>query len=174
MNIFRDGNCFPRACSYLVTKHQERYAEFCVQIIYELVLQKNMYLSDDYVSKRASIVHDRGNTVDQIAMFFEQYNPVQRLANEEYFKLKVLNICTDGACMGMGQILAAANIMQHPIQSVYPDVKQIVRPDLNRMVYCYNEEFNSTPLLHIMWMPMAVNSEDQCHFVLLLKVVRKL
>ena len=42
VNIFGDGNCFPRACSYLVAKHHERYTEFHVQIIYELVLQKNV------------------------------------------------------------------------------------------------------------------------------------
>ena len=172
MNIFGDGNCLPRACSYLVAKHQERYTEFHVQIIYELVLQQNMYLNNDYVSKEVSVVHHRGNTVDQIVMFSEHYNPLQRLANEGYFKLEVLDIYTNGACMGMWQILAAANIMQYPIQSVYSDVRRIARPDLNRRVYCYNEEFNSKPLLHIMWMPMAVNSEDPCHFVPLLKVVK--
>ena len=174
VSIFGDGNCFPRACSYLVAKHQERYTEFRVRIIYELVLHKNMYLYDEYVSKGASVVRHRGNTVDQIAMFSENYNPLQRLPNEEYFKLEVLDICTDGAYIGMWQILAAANIMGHPIRSVYPDVRRIVRPDLNRRVYCYNEGFNSKPLLHIMWMPMAVNSEDPCHFVPLLKVVRRL
>ena len=79
----------------------------------------------------------------------------------------------EGACVGMWQILSAANIMEHPIRSVYPDVRQIVRPDLNRRGHCYNEEFNSKPLLHIMWTPMAVNSEDPCHFVPLLKVVRR-
>ena len=174
VSIFGGGNCFPRACSYSVAKHQKRYTEFPVWIIYELVLHKNMYLNDEYVSKGTSVVHHRGNTVDQIAMFSENYNPLQRLPNEEYFKLEVLDICTDGAYMGMWQILAAANIMGHPIRSVYPEVRRIVRPDLNRRVYCYNEEFNSKPLLHIMWMPMAVNSEDPCHFVPLLKVVRRL
>ena len=124
-----------------------------------------------YVSKGASIVHCRGNTGDQIAMFSEHYNSPQRLANEEYFNLEVLDICTNGAYMGMWQILAAANIMQHPIRLVYPDVRQIVRPDLNRRVCCYNEAFNTKPVLH-MWTPIAVNSEDPCHFVLLLKVVR--
>ena len=73
----------------------------------------------------------------------------------------------------MWQILAAANILKHPIHSVYPNVQQIVRPDLNRKVFCYDDEFNTKTLLHIMWTPMAVNSDDPCHFVLLLRVVRK-
>ena len=30
VKIFGDGNCFPRVCSYLASKHQERYTEFRV------------------------------------------------------------------------------------------------------------------------------------------------
>ena len=30
VKIFGDGNCFPRVCSYLASKHQERYPEFRV------------------------------------------------------------------------------------------------------------------------------------------------
>ena len=30
VKIFGDGNCFPHMCSYLVSKHQERYPEFRV------------------------------------------------------------------------------------------------------------------------------------------------
>ena len=75
VSIFGDGNCFPRTCSYLVAKHQERYTEFRVWIIYELVLHKNMYLNDEYVSKGTSVVRHRGNTVDQIAMFLRTITP---------------------------------------------------------------------------------------------------
>ena len=169
-----DGNCFPRTCSYLVGKNQIRYTEFCVRIIYELVQNKHIYLNDTYVSKDVSIIHGRGSTVDQTAMSSEHYNPLQRLKTEKLYNLELLDICQEGAYMGMWQILAAANILQHPIQSVYPDVRHIVRPDLNRRVYCYNESLNTKPLLHIMWTPMTVNSEDPCHFVPLLKKVRNI
>ena len=108
-----------------------------------------MYLNDEYVSKGASVVHHRGNTVDQIAMFSENYNPLQRLPNEEYFKLEVLDICMDGAYMGMWQILAAANIMGHPIRSVYPDVRRIVRPDLNRRGYIATMRNSTQNLFYI-------------------------
>ena len=115
VKIFGDGSCFPRTCSYLVGKNQVRYTEFHVCIIYELVQNKCMYLNDTYVSKGASIIHGMGSTVDQIAMFSEHYNSLQRLETEKMFDLELLDICTDGAYMGMWQILAAANIMQHPI-----------------------------------------------------------
>ena len=74
--------------------------------------------------------------------------------------------------MGMWQILAAANIIQHPIHSVYGDMRQIVRPDLNRKISCYNDTLDSKKLLHIMWTPMSMNSDDPCHFIPLLKVAR--
>ena len=132
-----------------------------------------MYLNNDYISNGAGIIHRRGSTVDQIVMFSENYNPEVALDMEKMYNMEVLDICTSGAYMGMWQILAVANILKHPIHSVYPDVRQIVRPDLNRKVFCYDDILNSKTLLHIMWTPMAVNSDDPCHFVPLLKVVRE-
>ena len=52
-DIFGDGNCFPRTCSYLVGKNEDKYTEFCVCIVYELVQNKDIYLNDTYVSKGA-------------------------------------------------------------------------------------------------------------------------
>ena len=150
-------------CSYLVSKHEDRHDEFWVRIIYELVERKDIYLNNDYVSKGASVIYRRGLTVDQIAMFSENYNPLERLDTERMYNLELLDICNSGAYMGMWQILAA----------VHPNVREIVKPDLNRKVFCYDDEFNMKTLLHIMWTPMAVNSDDPCHFVPLLKVVRK-
>ena len=67
--------------------------------------------------------------------------------------------------MGLWKIAAAANILKHPINSVYPDVCRIVQPDVNRILWCYNEKSNSNDILQIMWTPMAIYSEDPCHFV---------
>ena len=173
LKIHGDGNCFPQVFSYLLSKHEDRYDELWVRIIYKLVEKKDMYLNNDYVSKGASIIHRRGSTVNKIAMFSENYNPVDTLDTEKMYNLELLDICTSGAYMGMWQILAAANILKHPIHSVYPNVQQIVRLDLNRKIFCYDDEFNTKTLLHIMWTPMAVNSDAPCHFVPLLRVVRK-
>ena len=60
-----------------------------------------MYLNDTYVSKGASIIHGRGATADQIAMFSEHCNPLQRLDMEKMYNLELLDICQDGAYMGM-------------------------------------------------------------------------
>ena len=66
-------------------------------------------------------------------MFSEHDNPLHRVETKKLYNLGLLDICKDGAYVGMWQILAAVNILQHQIGSVYPDVRQRVRPDLNRM-----------------------------------------
>ena len=85
--------------------------------------KRHVYLNEEYISKGATAFHRRGPTVDQIAMFSENYNALERLDTDHSYKLKVLDICTSDGYMGMLQILAAANILQHPIHSVYPDVR---------------------------------------------------
>ena len=173
VRIHEDGNCFPRTCSYLACQHEDMYHEFCVQIIYELVLNYNKYTDNEYMSRGTSVIHKRGTTVEQIAMFAESYIPNTPVNVEKEFKTGVRGLCKDGTYMGLWQICAAANIFKHPINSVYPNVHRCVRPNLNRKVWCIDECNNRNAILQIMWMPMAVNSEDPCHFVLLLKVVRK-
>ena len=61
LKIYDDGNCFPQVCSYLVSKHEDRYDEFWVRIIYKLVESKDMYLNNDYVSKGTSVIDCRPN-----------------------------------------------------------------------------------------------------------------
>ena len=115
---------------------------------------------------------NRGITVEQIAMFAELYNPNLPLNVEKEYQTEVKNLCKDGNYMGHWQIAAAANILKHPINSVYPEVHRVVWPDMNRTLWCCDETNNTNDILQIMWTPMAVYSEDTCHFVSLLKVVR--
>ena len=171
--IHGDGNCFPHACNYLACKDEDMYYEIRVWIIYRLVSNQNKYKDNEYMSCGASIIHRWGTTVEQIAMFAEAYNPSLPLDVEKEYRTEVKNLCKDGNYMGLWQIAAAANILKHPINSVYPDVCRNVWPDMNRTLCCYDETSNRNDILQIMWTPMAVYSEDPCHFVLPLKVVRK-
>ena len=137
------------------------------------MLNYNKYIDNEYISRGASVIHRRGTTVEQIAMFAESYIPNTPVNVEKEFKTEVKGLCKDGKYIRLWQICAAANIFKHPINSVYPNVHRCVRQDLNRKVWCIDECNNSNPILQIMWTPVAVNSEDPCHFVPLLKVVRK-
>ena len=107
-------------------------------------------------------------------MFAELYNPNLPLNVEKEYRTEVKNLCKDGNYVRLWQIAAAANILKHPINSVYPDLHRVVQPDINRTLWCYDETNNRNDILQIMWTPMAVNSKNPCHFVPLLKMVRKL
>ena len=84
------------------------------------------------MSRGANVIHRQGTTVEQIAMFAELYNPNLPLNVEKEYRTEVKNLCIDGNYMGLRQIAAAANILKHPINSVYPEVRRVVRQDINR------------------------------------------
>ena len=147
VRIHGDGNCFPCACSYLACRHEDMYDEFRVRIIYKLVSNHNKCKDNGYMSQGASIIHRQSTTVKQIAMFAEEYNPNLPLDAEKEYRTEVENLCKDGNYMGLWQIAAAVNILKHPINSVYPDMRRVVQPNLNRTLWCYDETNNSNDIL---------------------------
>ena len=80
-------------------------------------------------------------------MFAEEYNPSLPLDVEKEYRREVKNLCKDGNYMGLWQIAAAANILKHPINSVYLDVLRNVQPDMNRTPWCYDETSNRNDIL---------------------------
>ena len=90
------------------------------------------------------------------------------------YKEEVLDICKDGAFMGIWQIFQIANVINRPVCSVHPNIgNPNVREDLHRTVYCIDDRYNQHPALNIMWTPMQVKAGQRpCHFVPLLQVVR--
>ena len=88
------------------------------------------------------------------------------------YQKEVLEICQDGAYMGIWQIFQVANVIKQPETSVHPMIgNPNVRKDLHHTVYCINNMHNNQSPL---WTPMQVNGGQPCHFVPLLKVVCKI
>ena len=83
-------------------------------------------------------------------MFAELYNPNLPLNVEKEYRTEVKNLCKDGNYMRLWQIAAAANILKLPRNSVYPDLHRVVRPDINRTLWCYDETNNRNDILRIM------------------------
>ena len=109
VQIHGDWNCFPRTCSYLACQNEDMYHEFQVWIIYELVLNYNKYIDNEYISRGASVMHRRGTTFEQIVMFAESYIHNTPVNVEKEFKTEVKGLCKDGKYMGLWQICATAN-----------------------------------------------------------------
>ena len=89
------------------------------------------------------------------------------------YEKEVLDICKINSFMGIWQLFQAANMVGHPINSVYPaNGNRNIPFDMNRKSWCKDENCNLLEPLHIMWTPMQVANTHPCHFVPLLKVVR--
>ena len=171
VQIEGDGNCFPRTISYFLSKTEKNYMEIRVRIIYEAVLNMGQYLDDNYVSNGAHNFYDRGTLPEQYAQYSDNYNPHMAFNMLKLYKREVMDICCDGAFMGIWQIFQVANVLKRPITSVHPKIgNPNVREDLHRTVYCIDDNYNLLRPLKIMWTPMQVNGGRPCHFVPLLRV----
>ena len=173
ISIIGDGNCFCRAVSYALFRTQNRYHEIRTRIIYESVQNMDKYLDTHYAEHGANHFYRRGSLVEQYAMYSDNYRPQEPLDVQKIYMKEVLDICKDGAFMGVWQLFQLANVLHCPVRSVYPEGGNAnIRLDLNQVMWCINENFNSTDPFVVMWTPMQVGNGRPCHFVPLLKVVR--
>ena len=143
MQIEGDGNCFPHTISYLLSKSQVIYTEIRVCISYKAVQNTEKYLDDIYVSVGATNLYEHGTLPEQYAQYSDNYNPHATFDMVRLYKQEVLDICTDGAFMGIWQIFRIANVVKRPICSVHPNTgNPNVREDLHRAVYCVDNTCN--------------------------------
>ena len=106
-------------------------------------------------------------------MYSDNYNPNAPLNVEAIYMHEVLDICKDGAYMAIWQLFQIANVLQHPVKSVYPEGGNVnIRKDLGWDIKCRNEGSNNRDPVILMWTPMQVGNGNPYHFVPLLKVVR--
>ena len=171
--IVGDGNCFPRALSYICFRSERMYIELRVRLLYEAILNAKHYLSNRYLSKGSNIVYRRGGPVKQIAMYSESYNPTEELDVVKIYKEEVMKIAQDGNYCGLWQLCQAANILRRPVMSVYPtELHEGMRLEFNRTFYCIDNKYNDREPVIVMWTPMQVATNSYpIHFVPLLKSV---
>ena len=106
-------------------------------------------------------------------MYSDNYRPHDTLNVESIYMQEVMDICKKGAYMGVWQIFQVANVIQHPVKSVYPEGGSAnVQLDLNRIMWCINNVNNDRKPFVVMGTPMQIGNDHPCHFVPLLKVVR--
>ena len=173
LEIVGDGNCFPRTVSFMLFGTEGRHIEIRVCIVYEAVLNKAKYLDNSYLHIGANHEYRRGTLVEQFAQYSDNYMPNVPLDCAKIYDKEVLDICKINSFMGIWQIFQTANLIGHPINSVYPaNGNRNIRLDMNRKVLCYNQNLNLLECLNVMWTPMQVANTRPCHFVPLLKVVR--
>ena len=171
ISIEGDGNCFQKTVSYILQKDQARHKEIHVRIVYEAVQNMAKYLDNAYVSIGPHHFYQRATLVQTFAMYTEDFNLLVPLDVVKLYKQEVMEIRKLSGYMGIWQLFQTANILCVPIQSVYPTGS--TRSDMNRVVYCSDAAYNNATQIKIMWTPTQIKKQRPCHFVPLLKVVRK-
>ena len=146
-----------------------------VRIVCEAVHNYHKYLDDFYISKGAVNFYTRGTLPEQYAQYSDNYNLYVTFNLRELYEQEVLDICQDGAFMGIWQIFQASDVIRCPIQSIHPRIgNPNVREDLNRTCYCIDNEFNTCKPIKLTWTPMQLNKGSRpCHFVPMLEAVMK-
>ena len=145
--------------------------------MYEAVINMDSYLDNIYVSIGARNFYDQGTLPEQYAQYSDNYIPNTGVELDvvALYKQKVLDITKNRAFMGIWQVFQATNVLKRPIRSVFPHIgNENVIKDLNRTVYCIDTRHNAKSPINIMWTPMQVKNSRPCHFVPLLRVVRKI
>ena len=116
-----------------------------MRIVYEAIQNMDKYRDNQYVSISAQNFYGRTTLVEQFAMYTEELYPNIPFDVLDLYKKKVMEICKLSGYCGIWQIFQTANILCVLIQSVYPfgcsDLN--TRKDMNRTVYCYNDNNNN-------------------------------
>ena len=190
VSIFGDGNCLPRAlCVALGLNPNDFHQEMRLRICYEGVLNMSRYHDNSYLSLGAEHTYDRTTFAIVYADMSEyrmsygcqagesQCERITRWgdAAKKTYEEEVYMSRKSGEWMGMWQLFQAANCIQRPICSVYPDYLQDrIRRDLNRTIMPYDERFREREPIFIMWTPSTLQTCRPNHFVPLLKCTLKI
>ena len=136
VSIEGDGNCFPGSISYLLYKTERRYMEIDVRIVYEAIKNLQSCLDDNYISGGAVNFYDHITLPEQYAQYSHNYVPNTGIPLDvvALYKQEVMDICIDGAYTGIWQIFQTANVLNHPICLVFPNIgNQNVIKDLKEL-----------------------------------------
>lgn len=150
-----DGNCVPRALSLLWFGDQDHHKEVRCRIGLELIINSFDYLCLDA----------------QVLQFLCEHSDRYCSSAEKTFQLETIDIMKDGTYMGMWQLMAASNVFQTQILSIYPALgppiyKSFCDTILNPRVVA---ESSKNVLLPLLWSsthyPKSDESEDCPYWV---------
>ena len=164
-----DGNCCPRSLSIAAFGDDSRHIEMRAKIVVESVLHKERYLSHEYLAQGASAVREDVTFPEVYAMFSGQ-NAAGLSENiiETVYEQEIMGLTRNGSYMGIWQLFAAANVLGHPVRSVFPlRGSESFRRDFNRMCLPADGRQKKTKSITLMWTPTVENGPVH-HFVPLL------
>ena len=152
-----DGNCFTRSSSRGYFNTDAKHLELRARIVVEGVLNKDLYLNNNYLERGATYIHGNAQLPTVFASFSEYYTPGQLLTDDSIsciYSLEIHSVAKEGTYMGLWQITQASSVLDVPIHTIYPvRGKSTIRNDFHRMffpVYNNSGDQDDEPLI-IMW-----------------------
>ena len=135
----------------------------------ESVVNKLRYLDHGYLSSGFQNI-PQDVTLPEIYAMFSGQNSAGLSDNvvETVYEREVMSIAKNGTYMGMWQLFAAANVLAHPIRSVFPmRGSEQFRRNFNHLCLPVDGRHRRKNTIAIMWTPTVENGPVH-HFVPLL------
>jgi hypothetical protein len=131
-----DGNCIPRVGSILAHGNAEKHLEMRLQIAVELILHKESYLDEAYLSR--GLPSDQKLPPARVGVISGSFSSVDvdtDDVNELYLK-EIHEVLKPGVFMGGWQLFALASVLNCVIFSAYPKLgNPDYRRDLHRFIW---------------------------------------
>ena len=184
MQVFRDGNCFPRALAIAIGKDPDaEHWPLRKRTCWEGVQNKPLYLDHEYLSCGITDLPVRSTLPIMYAQFSdyatnfgcvdgetraERISRWSKIA-EQVYEAEVFACHKKNEYMGVWQIAQATNCIHRPICIVYPEMfTDNFHRHLNRTFFPFNVTEREREPIYIMW-TCTVRGGCPNHFVPLLK-----
>jgi len=163
-----DGSCFFNSLSRLCYGNEMHAEEIRVRTIIEAVRNKSSYLDHNYLCRYHHVGHSRDAHLADIYMALGNQN-LQGLGLEQFYEGEVLQLCGSGTYAGVWQFHQAANVINTPIQGIFPSgANSHVRQELNRKFFPMKVQERSS-FVCIMWTKTHASLSLPNHFVPLIR-----
>ena len=130
MKSFGDGNCFFRSLSLVIFGNEESHTELQVRSIVELALNEMSYLDGKTFTDMAEYSCEGiMDYVIQVSISDESFVANEKLSS---FCNEVILTAKDGKYSSILHLLASCNVLQMPINSIYPEAQN---PGVDRDVH---------------------------------------
>ena len=171
VEVYPDGNCFPRAVSRLVYGEEWHFLEMRCRLVMELANNCDLYLDNEYLMRKASHQYKKcENIAEQYSTYTRHYKATKHKLPDiavvkGLFQEEVMALRTSGTYCGVWEFHAAANCIKRKLFGVYPRTPALhnIRNDHHRMFLPHDH--NCTEMVAIMWTRTHQNSFSFDHFV---------
>jgi hypothetical protein len=123
IKIYGDGNCFFRVLSKYIYGCEKHHKEMRVRVVLEMVQNEDIYDNNEQLNLMSEY------QVKNLVKKLREHSTPDGIHSYEDYVISTFKLAT---WVGLWHFFAAANCLQTPVRSIYPDVPS---PFVNRKLY---------------------------------------